>query len=139
MATAAPEAPTKGAGKTAEPEPGNSSEGAVAEKAEQQQLSLLPQIDGRSRTLLRLAFTGNVDLEPHDLRDAELAGKLQLGATVAFSLGGVLIEGIVRRKADQTRTDDLGYVQDVRHTVAIEIHSLQHPASEADKNTKAGR
>lgn len=115
-------------------EPANSADGSVREKAEQQQLSLLPEIDGRSRTLLRLSFSGSIDLEPHDSRDAELAKRLQLGANIAMDLGGILIEGIVRSKRDGTRTDQIGYVQDVRHTIAIEIHSIQHPETEADRN-----
>lgn len=129
---------------TAEPqaadaEEANSATGAVTAKAEQQQLSLLPQIDGKTRTQLRLVLSGSVDLEAHDDRDVRLAELLEIDSNVALSLGGVMLEGRVVGKADKSKRDQVGYTEEIRHTITIKIDSLTHPAAEKDAAHNKGK
>lgn len=146
MATATADPQTAEPGTEPDPDAGGSAEGAASAAAEQQQLSLLPDVDGRSRTRLRIGLSGTLELEPHDVRDAELAKAFKLGdkATVELiredgSRTGISFELGIDTKGDKARRSNDGYIEDVVHTVALRVLSISYAESQADREKSLGR
>lgn len=130
-----------------DPDAGGQPDGAALQDATQQQLSLLPQVDGKTRTRLRVSISGTLELEAHDQRDAELARILSLGDKVELELvanggsrrTGLLLEFGCDDKADKVRRSNDGYIEDIVHTVRLRALSITHPVSEADQIAAQGR
>lgn len=119
----------------------NQADGAITADATAQQLSLLPQIDGKTRTRLRLSLSGTVELEVTDERDADLARRLQIGSTVPLEIvgTGIRFEVGADSKADKIRRSNDGYIEDVVHTIALRTLSIEYPLSEADRAKAQGQ
>lgn len=143
-ATADPETGTEAPADAGET--GGQADGAASAAAEQQQLSLLPDIDGRSRTRLRIGLGGTLELEPHDIRDAELAKAFKLGEKTNLELirddgsrTGISFELLVATKGDKARQSNDGYIEDVVHTLMLRVLSISYAESQADREKKLGR
>ena len=119
----------------------NQADGAVHAAATQQQLSLLPQIDGLTRNRLRLTLSGTIELEVDDARDAGLLEKLRLSSKAELEIvgTGVRFEVGADSKSDKVRRSNDGYVEQVVHSVVLRTLSITHPTSEADQVAARGQ
>lgn len=142
MSTATADPNTEAAaGDEAAADADNQADGAIQAAATQQQLSLLPQVDGLTRNRLRLTLAGTIELEVDDQRDAELIRRLGLSSKCELEIvgTGVRFEVGADSKSDKVRRSNDGYVEAVVHSVMLRTLSITHPTSEADQVAAQGR
>lgn len=76
-----------------------------------------PRLDGTHADKLQLAFTGTIDLDPHDDADLQLIRRLQLDADVTLHVEAAIAGKAFKVKRTEEETT-------ATHTITAKVHTL---------------